>query len=430
MQAQHRWKVVLSTSAYVPREIPGILLMEWVDELHQWNPGQLATATLVHTIDKALLYPQQPTYQLSSSDRIVHLEAELFALKARRSNFVSLVRTRAQTARRAQVELSDEEDIPAPKKIAPPKVIAQPTERELIVDSGPVPIATPHITTVEAKVIVIEHPFRNAKDTAYTPPTDGNIGAPAPQANKKSEPAYKQQQPAIYKASITTDVYSRTMDTLITVTQQELLSLSPDVRAQIREAITTRRIVAQGNQEQPSEAVNFLWVEDSDDKHEPEIPMILTFAIPNIQHHVPLEGVIIIPDPIETYVKSLPPGTAPDPDRLIVGCENAAVCSVFALVDNNCKKECILDLGCQVITISKAVSHELAIAYDLTFCISMQSANGELDMLFGLARNVPFKIGPVTFYLQAHVIDSNTYDVLLGQPFDVLTESVIRNFAN
>jgi hypothetical protein len=60
----------------------------------------------------------------------------------------------------------------------------------------------------------------------------------------------------------------------------------------------------------------------------------------------------------------------------------------------------------------------------------MQSANGELDMSLGLARNVPFKIGTVTFYMQAHVIDSNAYDILLGRPFDVLTESVIRNFAN
>jgi hypothetical protein len=60
----------------------------------------------------------------------------------------------------------------------------------------------------------------------------------------------------------------------------------------------------------------------------------------------------------------------------------------------------------------------------------MQYANGKFNMSLGLARNVPFKIGPVTFYMQAHVIDSNAYDVLLGRPFDVLTESVIRNFAN
>ena len=243
----------------------------------------------------------------------MHLEAELFALKARRSNFVPLVQTRAQTARRAQVESSDDkEDVPVPKKITPLKVMAWPTEKEPVVDSGPVPIAMPHVTTVENEVITIEHPFKNAKDAAYTPPTDRNIGVPAPQVNKKSEPAYK-QQPVIYKASIATDVYSRTMDMPIMVTQWELLSLSPEVRTQIREAITTRCITAQGNKEQPSEAVNFLRVEDSDD---------------------------------------------------------------------------------------------------------------------GLTGNVPFKIGPVTFYLQAHVIDSNAYDGLLGWPFNILTESVIRNFAN
>ena len=179
------------------------------------------------------------------------------------------------------------------------------TMAEILSQNRGVPITMPHITTVEDEVITIEHPFRNAKDAAYTPPTNRNIGVPAPQATKKLEPAYK-QQPAIYKASITTDVYSRTMGTPITVTQQELLSLSPEVWAQIREAITTRHIAVQGNQEQPSEAVNFFWVEDSDDEDEPEIPTILTFAIPNIQHHVPPEGMIIIPDPIETYVKSLP----------------------------------------------------------------------------------------------------------------------------
>ena len=31
-------------------------------------------------------------------------------------------------------------------------------------------------------------------------------------------------------------------------------------------------------------------------------------------------------------------------------------------------------------------------------------------------------------YLQVHVISSPAYDVLLGWPFDVLTESVVRNF--
>ena len=33
-------------------------------------------------------------------------------------------------------------------------------------------------------------------------------------------------------------------------------------------------------------------------------------------------------------------------------------------------------------------------------------------------------------YLQVHVISLPAYNVLLGQPFDILTESMVRNFAN
>jgi hypothetical protein len=32
--------------------------------------------------------------------------------------------------------------------------------------------------------------------------------------------------------------------------------------------------------------------------------------------------------------------------------------------------------------------------------------------------------------LQIHVIWSPAYDILLGRPFDVLTESMVKNFAN
>jgi hypothetical protein len=60
----------------------------------------------------------------------------------------------------------------------------------------------------------------------------------------------------------------------------------------------------------------------------------------------------------------------------------------------------------------------------------MQSANGTTDLSLGLARNVPFQISTITFYMQVHVIRSPAYDILLGRPFDVLTESVVRNFAN
>jgi len=79
---------------------------------------------------------------------------------------------------------------------------------------------------------------------------------------------------------------------------------------------------------------------------------------------------------------------------------------------------------------SESTCHDLALVYDPSIKLHMQSANGNIDQSLGLARNVPFQIGPVTFYLQVHIIRSPAYDVLLGRPFDILTESVVRNFAN
>lgn len=79
---------------------------------------------------------------------------------------------------------------------------------------------------------------------------------------------------------------------------------------------------------------------------------------------------------------------------------------------------------------SEKVCIDLRLAYDPSVILTMQSANGELDCSLGLARNVPFRIGDITLYVQIHVIRSPAYDILLGRPFDILTESIIRNFAN
>jgi hypothetical protein len=79
---------------------------------------------------------------------------------------------------------------------------------------------------------------------------------------------------------------------------------------------------------------------------------------------------------------------------------------------------------------SEAVCHDLGMPYDPKIRLNMQSANGEIDQSLGLARNVPCRIGSITLYLQIHVIRAPAYDILLGRPFDVLTQSVVKNYAN
>jgi hypothetical protein len=137
-----------------------------------------------------------------------------------------------------------------------------------------------------------------------------------------------------------------------------------------------------------------------------------------------------MPDPIEKYYNTLGPGEIPDPDRLIVAIESGAVRTILAYIDNKRQKECILDPGCQIVAMSVTSCHELGLAYDPSIILNMVSANGNINQSLGLARNVAFQVGSITFYLQVHIIESPAYDVLLGRPFDILTESVVRNFAN
>ena len=112
-------KIVLPSGAYVPREIPGTLLKERIEEWHRRHPNQLGASTLLNTIglhkssDKydSLKSPTKNSYQLSTSDRIATIEAELFNLHSRSQKFTPLVRTRAQKARAPTIEeVTDEED--------------------------------------------------------------------------------------------------------------------------------------------------------------------------------------------------------------------------------------------------------------------------------------------------------------------------------
>jgi hypothetical protein len=99
-------------------------------------------------------------------------------------------------------------------------------------------------------------------------------------------------------------------------------------------------------------------------------------------------------------------------------------------VDGQDKVEAILDPGCQVVAMSEEVCNALALHYDPTIQLHMMSANGGVDQSLGLACNVPFLVGDITLYLQVHVLRAPAYDILLGRPFDVLTQSVVRNYTN
>ena len=318
----HEGRVVLPSGSFVPRDIlPDALLMERINEYHRRFPNQLAAATLIHTIARETVSRSadaivQPVYQLSTNDRIATLEAELFNLKARRPQVPAAgVRTRNQRAREQEEEVVEEIVAPAARQKTPE--VSVPAVPKVGVPAEPPVIVAERGPRVQEEP---EHPYQKARDAAYAPPVNRNVGAAAkPIAPNRAEPAYK-TLPPVHDPNIAAEVYKRSMEAPITITQRELLSLAPEVRSQVREVTTTRRVAT----EKP--AHTFVVEEDEDTVG----TNASAFAYQHASHRTPPEGSTIIPDPIEAYYKSLKPGQQPDLDHLTVAKESTAIRSLYS----------------------------------------------------------------------------------------------------
>lgn len=209
----------------------------------------------------------------------------------------------------------------------------------------------------------------------------------------------------------------------ITLTNEELFSLSPEVRQKVREAVTPKR--TSPNKEATS--VSLMTEYDSELPFAATEELISPEATASLTNSTPPPGTIVAEDPHEVYLKTVAPG---DPFRVIVALESHALRSIHLLFNNKEKVESISDGGCQIVAMSEAVCHDLGLIYDPTVILNMESANGEINPSLGMARNVPCQIGNITIYLQIHVIREPAYDILLGRPFDVLTRSSIQNFSD
>ena len=137
----------------------------------------------------------------------------------------------------------------------------------------------------------------------------------------------------------------------------------------------------------------------------------------------------IIKDPYEAFLDSKL-GSASSADDVKVAMESNSLRAILPTVADQEQVEAILDPGCQIVAMSEEVCIALGVAYDPNVRLNMISANGGVDQSLGLAKNVPFQIGDITLYLQVHVLRQPAYDILLGRPFDVLTESVVCNYSN
>jgi gag-polyprotein putative aspartyl protease len=426
-------KIVLPNGTFCPRSIVGQYLRERIDEWHRQNPGNIVPSgatmmlqvgpspqmnSLEHNYRSILRLNQADTNstpQLSATDRIAALEYEILTLRNRqRFDGVVLPSKRPAPAPAAAPPATV---VPAPS--VAPQLSAAPTSAPATAPAEPPSApatsqpANSQPTTSPPEQPPV-HPFAKAAEPNYLPPHDRVFAAP-PKPAKERDGAYTVQAP-IEDPQIAGDVYMRWLRMPnVTLSPEELLSLSPDLRNKVREAVTTKRIPVYKTKlneiNNIGDALPF-----SDGVLDPDLSAAVT------------SSPLIIPDPYEAYLSSLRAGQ--EPEVLTVAKESHALRSISMLVDNKENVEAILDPGSQIIAMSEDVCHDLGLPYDPSIRLNMQSANGTVDRSLGLARNVPCRIGTITVYLQIHVIRAPAYDILLGRPFDVLTESTVKNFAN
>src|SRR5271168_687363 len=256
------------------------------------------------------------------------MEAELFNLRRAKEVQVVAIRTRAQHHGRAPANGTDEQDVQQARRAIP--------QIEEVEDEEAAP-KQPTVLTSNSQPTIPEHPYQNTRDAAYAPPVNRNVAVPDKLNNgKRPEPAYK-TLPPIHNPTIAANVYKRSMDAPITITQRELLSMSPEVRSQYRDSTTTRRMPYNNG----TTAQNYCEIETEKGDNQQLLATVAdiqptyadtqsTFVAKNNSNRTLPEGALILPDPIKNYYNTLHHGKQPNPDQLIVAVESGAV-EVFTL---------------------------------------------------------------------------------------------------
>lgn len=426
-QRNAQGRVVLPSGSFVANNTPGVNMREWIITWHIQNPGQLVAPP-----QNAIMVPQLmlevmnqnpiQTYRFTADERILALEKEISALRASGEFQVRRSQRLNQQDKKGQLPQS----VDTSKNRAD---VEKPSQR--LTPPQPPPIKSASPSSSHSKIDTPFHPFALAKEIRFSLPSDS---MPSQERTAKDgNSGLGTQDPSIINT-----VFNRSFKApFVTVTPEELFAISGSVRTKYQEALTPKRSAAveaprrtyvqeEGEDEEDGEEN-----EPTNDKSNISAFSELPLCSPSDTKYTEIiTGTYIVPDTFKTYYRALNPGQQPDNKYLTVAKESHSIRSIMAFVDNTEQVECIIDPGSQIIAMSEEVCNALHLSYDSSVRLNMQSANKTMDQSLGLAHNIPFRFGDIIFYLQAHVIREVAYNILLGRPFDVLTESLVKNYSN
>ena len=245
---------------------------------------------------------------------------------------------------------------------------------------------------------------------------------------EKHEPAYRNIAPVQENDSAVDEIMKMIGDVKIEITQDQLMKLSKEARQMWVKHLSPRRVptkpeerkvtIAEEVEEIPASQMGYEYVGVE------ELPPATIRVLAQSCEGMP-KGAIIIEDPVVQYLNSLRPGE--EPRKIVVAGESHALKARYPVINGSAMEESLLDGGSQIVSMAKDVAIKLGISWDPEIVIHMQSANKQVEKTLGLGKNVPFRFNEITVYLQVHVMASPAYKVLLGRPFEVLTESETKN---
>ncbi len=194
-------------------------------------------------------------------------------------------------------------------------------------------------------------------------------------------------------------VVEQSLDATITLTNRDLLAVAPEVRKALKDQIATRRSI---------------------------VPSVGTApAQPSAQQRT---GTVVGANTIsvEAYMASLAPRT----DDIIVANHMEDLRCIKVEIPGGHVVDAILDDGSQIVALRADFWHKMGRALRTDHLLVMESANQSTNDTQGLLPDLPIKVGDHTFYIQAQVVESASYEMLLGRPFLTLCHANTRHFKN
>lgn len=352
-------KITLPNGLWIPNNIEGPNLAARINRYHELNPGTVING--VNFVRDAP--PHASTMWFASSSE----PAESYYNSESRIEEVEDEEMDGSVYINEGVRRTRNNKPPEPEKPSQPMRRKGPPGRPHPLPEDPVPLVPPKKKTVAFEEV----------------PTEGR-------KQVHTGPQYKFSTP-IEDPEIAKRVLNRSLDSQITISQRELLSLSLDVRKQYKELVSTKRIPTVGKLESI----------DPDDLDNPDMSYILRYENP----------------------------TGPDEEVLLTGSSIEKLRVIYPIVDEE-KVECVLDGGSEIIAMNKGLWQKLGIHLRPDHKITMESANSQHDVTAGLIEDLKFNIGGLELYMKVHVVENAPFEILMGRPFFKLTGCITKDYTS